>query len=102
MIKGKFTREQIIAIADSLNTSMLDESEMSSKAKMMAGFEDSENLESGFSRHGANFQEFQQTFSSLTPAECFFLIDEINRFWNIPEAYGSPTPDLEKLIKNLS
>lgn len=101
-LKGMFTREEIIAMVDSLNGSIHEDRFMANKKMMLYGLEDSEALDKRFTMHGASFHDFNKKFNVLTSAQCYFLIEEIRRFWDDAPAYGSPTPDLEKLIEKLT
>lgn len=100
-LKGMFTREEIISMTDSLNGSMHEDRYMANKKMMLYGLEDAELLDKRFTSHDASFEDFRVKFKSLTSAQCYFLIEEIRRFWDDKAAYGAPTPDLEKLIEKL-
>ena len=60
-----------------------------------AEMEDAEALQEQSARFNYNWPVMQQKLGNLTDIEAYFLLDEIDRFWNEKE-FGSPMPDLEK------
>ena len=98
-LKGKFTKPEIIALTDNLNGTMMQVEYATNGNMLIAHIEDGEKYEGVCSKHGANLNDLSAKIASLTSAQVLFLQDEINRFWNEPKAYGSPTPDLDKFIE---
>jgi hypothetical protein len=94
-IRGLFSREEVVAMTDSLNGTILDEGHMCSPAVMLFGFSDSERLDGRFTAHGADFSAFEAKFEGLTSAQCFFLIEEIRRFWE------GDSQDLDGFVSNM-
>lgn len=97
-LKGKFNREEIISIADIYNGIIFEKSWMGSKTAMIAELEDAEKFDSISSRHQVDLNALIEKINCLNDNEVFYLNYEIYRFWNVENAYGSPSPDLEKLI----
>lgn len=95
-LRGTFTREQLVAIVASFNGMIINpayQPKMALKAQVHDAL-----------RFGQatveNEQVLLKTIESLSTQECFFVLNEVDRFWNVPAAYGSPTPNLDKFIKD--
>lgn len=80
-LKGIFTREELVALTDSLKGTLLEENFKPNKSMAVAHLEDFEQFENGISRHGANPEELFEKFQKLTSAQIYFLQEEILRFW---------------------
>lgn len=99
-LKGIFSKEEITALCDIFNGTII-QPEFSNKSVLIAQLEDSEKFEDISSRHGFDYEKLQSKIEQLTSAQVFFLIHEIDRFWNDPQAYDSPSPDINKLVSLL-
>ena len=95
-LKGKFTREELIAITDAQNGTMLQPQFQASPSAFRAHLEDFEALESGFSRHGANAEAALAKVRTLTAAQVYYLQQAIDDFWN--KTNGT---DLEAFVSTL-
>lgn len=103
-LKGMFTREEIIAMADAWNGTMPTWNYLSIPKMFLIHMEDAENYEAAISKHGAKPAEMLEKIGRLNAAQCAILQLELYIFWNNghTSSYGSPSPNLEKLIKTLS
>lgn len=94
-IKLPFSREELIAIIDAYNGTMMDR-----KFFVLDFFrvqmEDAEAYESTCTRHGCDVQTLIEKAGTLHYAELFFMLEQINRFWNVGNGV-----DLEGFLKKL-
>lgn len=97
-LKGRFSHAEIVGLCDMFNGTII-QPEMSVKSVLLAQLEDAENFDNLSARHGFKYSELKEKIEGLTASQVFFLIHEIDRFWNDPVAYGSPTPEMKKLLK---
>ena len=102
-LKGMFTREEIIALADSFNGLMPTWQIMCNTSVFVAHTGDAEKFQYSISSHGADPAALLAKIGKLTAAQATILQLELVIFWNNEgeNSYGSPSPDLEKLIKYL-
>lgn len=82
-LKGIFTRDELVALTDSLNGTLLEENFKPNKSMAIAHLEDFEQFENGISRHGANSDQLLAKVGNLTAAQIYFLQEEILKFWNM-------------------
>jgi hypothetical protein len=103
-LKGMFTRSEIIAMADSYNGTMPTWNYMSVPNMFEIHMQDAETYEAAISKHGAKPTELLSKVAALSSAQTAVLQLELYIFWNNghSDSYGSPTPDLEKLIDKLA
>lgn len=103
-LKGQFTPEEITALADSFNGLIPTWQIMCNTSVLVAHTEDAEKYQQSASKHGAKIDGLLEKLSKLTAAQATILQLEFIRFWNCEGngGYGSPSPDLEKLVKFLS
>lgn len=93
-LKGYFTREEIIALADSQNGTMLTPDYIYNKAFILAQLEDFQTFEGGISRHEADPETLINKVKNLSHSQVYYLLMHIHIFWN---TNGS----IEKLITSL-
>lgn len=98
-LKGKFTREEWVAMVDSLNGTPFYEHHHINPLYMVIQLDDFEKLESGVSRHGADFSALKQKLEGLTTGQLYFLIREIETFWQ-SQVNGKPV-ELEEFVQQL-
>jgi hypothetical protein len=100
-MKGKFTREEIIAMADAYNGTIPTWQYLANPGMFVAHMEDAEKFDGTCTRQKADPDKLIDKIGSLTSAQVAILQLELARFWNCegPGGYGSPSPDLEKLVK---
>lgn len=99
-IKGFFTREELVALTDSLNGTLLEENFKPNKSMAIAHLEDFEQFENGISRHGADPDQLLAKIGNLTSAQIYFLQEEILRFWNVDNLSGERSFD--EFVKNFT
>jgi nitrate/nitrite-specific signal transduction histidine kinase len=99
-LKGMFTREEIIGLADSFNGLMPTWRIMCNPSALLFHTEDAEKYQSSISMHGGNIETLVKKIEKLSSAQATILQLELWAFWNRDENNGSP--DLEVLIKKLS
>lgn len=96
-LKGVFTGKELIGLCVMFNGTII-QPEMSVKSVLIAQIEDSEKFDNMSSRHGFDHNTLMKKIEKLSSAQVYFLIHEIDRFWNDPKAYGSPSPDFTKFM----
>lgn len=100
-IRGIFTKEELSFMVDNLNGLIMQSVFMINADIFISGLEDGIEYEDLENKWGVDFVKLFEKINMLKSAQVYFLQDEIRRFWQIPTAYGSPSPDLDKLIQNL-
>lgn len=81
-LKGKFTEEELYALVDAYNGTIFEPQYASSPQFIRIQIEDSIKF-SGFSQDWKfKREEFLKKIDSLTAAQSYFLLEEIQRFWN--------------------
>lgn len=102
-IKGKFSREEIIAMADCFNGTMPTWQYLPNTSLLIAQIEDGEKYQQSCSRHEAKLDKLLEKIKTLTAAQAAVLQLELYRFWNCEGkgGYGSPSPNLDKLVEAL-
>lgn len=98
-LKGRFTREEIISLADSFNGLIPTWQIMCNPQTLVMHTEDAEKYQSSASSHGADPDALIEKLKLLTSAQATILQLELWAFWNRDE---NTDPDLETLIKTLS
>jgi len=103
-LKGMFTQKEITVLADIYNGLIPTWKYLSSKEMLVAEIEDGENFEKVCSLHDVDLSILIEKVKKLTSAQVAILQLELYRFWNVEGdgGYGSPLPDLNKLIEFLS
>lgn len=96
-IKGILTENELYAITDSLNGSIMEPQFIVNQSAVIAHIEDADQFEGLGKKWDIDINALIEKLKSMSPADLYFLHDEIDRFWNIPGAYGSPNPELGKL-----
>ena len=80
-ITGIFTREEIIAMVDNLNGTLLQPEYQANKDIYIAHLEDGEKFENLSARFEVDFKTLKAKVEGLTAAQIFFIQAEIERFW---------------------
>lgn len=99
-LKNQFTKEELSLIVDSLNGTIFDPKLATNNSMLSAGIEDSISFDGIDEKWGVDKESILNKITNLSAAHTYFLMEEISRFWNIPKAYGAPTPDLEAFLNN--
>jgi citrate lyase beta subunit len=94
-LKGKFTREEIIALIDSFNGLMPTWRIMCNTQVLVAHTEDAEKYQQSLSMHGAT-TDLIYKLAILTSAQATILQLELWAFWNRDDENASP--NIEEFI----
>lgn len=97
-LKGKFTRDEIVGLASSLNGLIPTWQVMCNPVVFVAHTEDAEKYECAISTNGADPDVLVEKLKNLTSGQATILQLELWAFWNRDE---NKDPDLESLIKTL-
>lgn len=82
-LEGFFTKEEMTALVDSQNGTMLTPDFIYNKSFLIAQLEDFEQLESGFSRHNADVAKTIEKINTLlSQSQVYFLLISIHISWN--------------------
>ena len=81
-IKGLFTSEEWIALADSLNGTMITDMFRYSASAFVAHCEDAELYEGTFSRHKADLKVVCEKIKKLTQMQVATVYRRVETFWN--------------------
>lgn len=81
-IKGVFTSDEWIAIADSLNGTMVTDTFLYSREAFVAHCEDAELYEGSFSRHGADVKAVCGKIGGLTSMQVATVYRRVKAFWD--------------------
>lgn len=80
-LQGYFTREELTALVDSQNGTMLTPDFIYNKTFFLAQLEDFEQLENGISRHGADADALMDKVRNLNSGVVYLLVMDIMTFW---------------------
>lgn len=80
-LKGYFTREEITALIDSQNGTMLTPDFIYNKSFLLAQLEDFEMLEGGISRHKGEPSELFEKIQELSSVQVYYILLDIHIFW---------------------
>ena len=101
-LKGKLTRDELSALTDIQNGSIFEEQFAVNHSAFIAHIEDANEFEGIGKKWNIDIKALIEKVKNMTTCEIFFLQEEIDRFWNVEKAFGSPNPDLEKFIGTLT
>ena len=93
-LKGRFTREEILALAESHKSIAPAWQIMCNTSVLVAHTEDAERYQYTISSHGANPKTLLEKLRQLTTAQATILQLELWAFWYRPEK----KPDLQLLV----
>ncbi len=91
------TRDELTAIVSMYNGTMI-EKKFCFKPYLTVQIEDAEMYEKGCSSYNVDSINLVKKIEAMDEMAVFFLIEEVNRFWNVEGAYGSPMPNLEAFL----
>lgn len=98
-LRGYFTENELNGLVSSYNGTMMTEQFLANPAAFLMHIDDSEEFEFISKQFEFDFAAFRAKCEKLTAGQVYVLLLEINRFWNVPAAYGSPSPDLKKFYE---
>lgn len=84
-LKGLFTNEEWMFLADAFNGTMTDETFCSNTGAFIAACEDAEKFDGTASKYGVDFPEFRKKCEQLRGANVESIYSRISDFWNHPE-----------------
>lgn len=84
-LKGKFTKPEIMALVDNLNSTLLVIDYQAQPQFLWANLEDGEAFEGLFKKWDVDGAALKSKIFALTAAQTFVLQDEIKAAWNNPE-----------------
>ena len=85
-------------MVDTLNGTIIDSALTTNKVMLVASLQDGNEYEGLFEKWSVDGDKLIEKIENMSLDEYAYLVDEINRFWNIKEAYGSPSPNLEAFM----
>ncbi|MFP4449275.1 MAG: hypothetical protein ACLFPH_11120 [Bacteroidales bacterium] len=100
-LKGKFEERELYAIVDAFNGLQLQHEHMTVVNMFVWELEDHERYNSMSKRWDINYNEFMKKVRSITSAQVYFFLLEIQRFWSLEDtAYQDENGQnsLEKFI----
>lgn len=98
-IRGTFTEDELKAILDANNGTMVSEPFWGSQRAMAIQMEDAEQFDQVGKKWGVDVSVIIEKIQDLSPASFLYFHEEIYRFWNEPPAYGSPAPQITLFIE---
>jgi len=81
LLREVFTKQELSAIIDAYNGTIMDRNYFGLQF-FIAQIEDADTYESLCAKHEINLQELIEKATKLHPSELFFLLEEVNWFWN--------------------
>lgn len=81
-IKGIFSKQEWIGLADSLNGTIVDDTMRYNKQMLIYHCEDAELYESSFSRHNADVKKVTEKIEKLTNIQVSSVFERIENFWD--------------------
>ena len=97
-IKGIFTKEEIIGIVDLRNGTIFEPQFSCNNKFLLAELEDAEKFDSQSKNFNFDYKKLIAKIQRLTSAQIYFLLLEINRFWN---KESTKENSLDNFIKDL-
>jgi len=97
-IRGTFTEQELQAMLDANNGTLITEPFWGSQRAMVIQLEDGDIYDNLGQKWGVDIPKLSFKIMQLSPAAFLFFHEEIYRFWNEP-TYGSPTPQLHLFIE---
>jgi len=101
-LKGKLTKNELSALIDIQNGSIFEEQFAVNHSAFIAHIEDADEFEGIGEKWKIDIKALIEKVKNMSTCEIFFLQEEIDRFWNVEQAFGSPNPDLEKFLGTLT
>lgn len=99
-VKGVFTPNEVKAILDNENGTMIDERYWGNKQMFLYSLDDGFNLDGLAEKWGVSYPLIEQKITDMSPDAFLYFHESVYRFWNESVAYGSPSPDLENFVND--
>lgn len=87
-LKSFFSRGEMMAILDSFKKKPICNQVPNVVETFMWHMKDAEEFEGLLTKRSLSVQDFMDKISTMQPILCFFLQEEIDRFWHMEGAYG--------------
>jgi hypothetical protein len=97
-MQSKFTRKEIICMVSMQNGTMLTPQYQASIDMYLGQLDDAEALDGLTAMYGADYKQLRNKVAALSAGQVYYWQQEIHRFWNVENAYGAPSPDLNRFI----
>lgn len=98
-LKGLFSNDELSAMIDSFNGTMMLPEFMTNTSIFLAHMEDSFKMDYLSDRWGINCNKLTEKLKGLNDFDTYVLQEEIYRFWNEPRAYNN---NLNEFLERLS
>ncbi len=98
-IRGVFRKEELFAMLDNENGTMIDSRYWGRKRMFLFSLEDGVALDGLDTKWGVDFYVIKDKVESLSNAAFLYLHEQLYLFWNEAPAYGSPSPSLDSFWK---
>ena len=98
-IRSVFTEDELKAILDANNGTMISEPFWGSQRAMVIQMEDGDEYDQVGKKWSVSVPVICEKIMALSPAAFLFFHEDIYRYWNEPPAYGSPSPSIVSFIK---
>lgn len=99
-VKDVFTPNELKAILDNENGTMIDERYWGNKQMFLYSLYDGFELDGIGNKWGVSYDEISEKINALPDAAFLYFHESVYRFWNESVAYGSHSPDLEKFVND--
>lgn len=93
-ISGKFSKPEIMALVDNLNSTMLVIDYQTQPQFLWANLEDGEAFDGLFKKWGVDGKALKDKIFALTAAQTFVIQDEIKAAWNDKKEVQNNFPNL--------
>jgi len=100
-LKGLFTRLELKALVLNFESVNFEPRSACNKLVVTAQICDGEQMQGTFSNLKIDVDALKAKISALSAAQVYFLVDEIDRFWNEPVGWGSPSSDIEAFTNEM-
>lgn len=96
-VMAQFSRLELSVLVDILNATIFDPHFAAIPEMLSYSLADANEFENIGKKWEIDIPNLSSKIKELDPASCYFLQEEINRFW-YGKGWGSPTPDLKAFL----
>ena len=101
-VKGVFSKNELHAMLDNENGTMIELRYWGNKQMFMYSLEDGVKYDGLDKRWEVDFESIKEKIDKLSDVAFLYLHESIYCFWNESVSYGSPAPSMEKFIKDFT
>ena len=101
-LKGFFTKAELSLIIDAYNGTIFDPRMAGNNNVLTASIEDAITFDNIAEKWEVEPPILFEKIAQLNATQTYFLLEEIDRFWNNKNAYGAPNPNLDIFLKEFS